>query len=147
MDNYQQIANLFHRYTDYIDEGKLEAVSELLKDCTIADGDGNVLATGYEEVLAMYRGMIRIYPDTNTPQTQHVLSNLIVEEQEQKEDVIHASANFTVFQKLESGSVEAIICGKYKNIFHRSGGVWAFHRHTMTPRIIGDMSQHITFAL
>ena len=146
MDTYQQIANLFHRYADYIDEGKLEAVSQLLKDCTIADGDGNVLATGYEEVLAMYSGMIRIYPETNTPQTQHVLSNLIVEEQEQ-ENVIHASENFSVFQKLDSGSVEAIICGKYKNIFHRTEGVWSFHRHTMTPRIIGDMSQHITFTL
>ena len=146
MDTYQQIANLFHRYADHIDNGELEMVAELLKDCTISDGDGNILARGRHEVLTMYTGMIRIYPETNTPQTQHVLSNLIVETQDQQ-DVVRASANFSVLQQLESGSIEPIICGKYQNTFHLVDGIWTFHRHTMQARIMGDLSRHLTITL
>ncbi len=146
MNTYHLIANLFHRYADHIDNGELQKVAELLKDCTISDGDGNILASGHDEILTMYTGMIRIYPETNTPQTQHVLSNLIVEGQA-KQNEVKASANFSVLQKLESGSIEPVICGKYQNTFRLVDDIWTFHQHTMHPRIIGDLSRHLTITL
>ena len=142
MTTYTEISQLFHRYADYIDRGKLTKVAELLKECTISDSDGRVLAAGYDQVLAMNTGLIRIYPETGTPQTQHIVTNLIVEA-EAPDQTIKASANFTVMQKLDSGSVEAIICGKYKNVFKRIDGSWRFHKHSPQPRIIGDMSRHL----
>lgn len=137
----QTIANLFYRYAEHIDAGELTATAELLKHCTIFDPYGNELAKGNEQILEMYRGLVRIYPDNNTPHTNHVLSNLIIEQP--SNEVIKARASFTVMQKMESEKIETIMCGQYRSLFRQVDGEWAFIEHRMYPKLIGDMSEHL----
>ena len=139
------IANLLHRYAEYIDNGDLAAVAKLLRHCTIFGPEGQVLACGQQEVLKMYSSLIRIYPDTATPQTHHVVTNLILEEQQG--DTLYSRANYSVMQKLKSGTIETIICGQYHNVFALVEQQWQFREHHMHPRIIGDMSEHLLIDL
>ena len=96
MTPQQTIANLFYRYAEHIDAGELTATADLLQHCTIFDPYGNELAKGNERILEMYTSLIRIYPDNNTPHSNHVLSNLIIDQP--TGDTIKASASFTVLQ-------------------------------------------------
>ena len=88
---------ILHRYASLIDHGELEALAELMTHCQILDPDGNVMATGREEISQMYRGLIRIYPDSGTPRTQHLISNFIVDEQ--SSDRLRSRAMFNVQQR------------------------------------------------
>ena len=139
------IAKLLHRYANHIDNGDLQAVAEMFQHGSIYDNQGKVLAEGAEQVLAMYSGMIRIYPDSGTPRTQHVVSNLFVESETVTE--VRSCASFTVLQQLASGKIETIICGQYKNVFVKVDEQWAIKEHHMHPRIIGDMSEHLLIDL
>lgn len=145
MSQFQLFSSLLHRYAALIDEGELDEVGKLLEHCTIFDPVGNVLASGQEEVAAMYKAMVRIYSDSGTPRTQHVVNNFSVLDESDLRAT--TSAYFHVLQRLSSGKIETIICGRYKNVFKRIDGEWAFVEHHMTPIEIGDMSEHLLITL
>ncbi|NND82384.1 MAG: nuclear transport factor 2 family protein [Gammaproteobacteria bacterium] len=139
------IENLLHRYADYIDRGELREVARLFTAGSVLDPAGNVMAAGEQAVFEMYSGLIRIYPDSATPRTQHLISNLILDHE--SSDEIHSRANFSVMQQLASGSIETIICGQYRTVFVCQAGTWLIKEHQMLPRLIGDMSEHLLMEL
>ena len=103
------------------------------------------MATGREQISQMYRGLIRIYPDSGTPRTQHLISNFIVDEQ--SSDRLRSRAMFNVQQRKSNGNIETIIFGQYKNTFQRRDEVWLLTEHQMQPLGIGDMSEHLLIDL
>ena len=44
---------------------------------------------------------------------------------------------------MESGKIEIIMCGQYRDLFRQVDGEWAFIEHRMYPKLIGDMSEHL----
>jgi len=69
ISDYNEIEHLLHRYARAIDTGNLKIVAELFRQGSICDSDGNILAAGYDDVLNMYSGIVKIYPDCGTPKT------------------------------------------------------------------------------
>ena len=141
MNGPQQIAQLYYRYAMHIDKGEFEAVASLLSKATVFGPENIQLAKGAGEILEMYTNLIRIYPDTNTPKTQHLINNIVLEEI--TGDRAFTKANYTVMQAVNGDTIETIICGEYQGKFTCTKGEWEFTEHHMTPTIVGDMSQHL----
>lgn len=139
------IANLIHRYAECVDAGDFASVAELFARGAVVGPDGRE-SRGYEQVLALYRGAARIYPDTGTPCTQHVTTNLIIE-LEDAGTRARARSYFTVFQALADFPLQAIIAGHYEDELVFADGDWHFHRRMIVPRLTGDLSRHLLVAL
>ena len=144
MDSYRAIENLLYRYAELIDDGDLEGVARLFTHAEILAPAAISGATGYEEVLAMYRKSTRLYPGSGTPHTRHVTTNSIIEVDEAAG---HATARsyFTVFQAVEGFPLQPIIGGRYHDVFERQEGQWRFKERRMLPDLWGDLSRHLLY--
>ena len=135
----QAICNLIYAYARLIDQGDFEAVAELFRDGGIYTAQGQ--AVGYDEVLAMYSGATRRYPDDGTPKTRHITSNLAIEIDG---DTARSHSYFTVLQAVPPDfPLQTIISGHYEDEFQRGPGGWAFSRRYIQPALFGDLSRHL----
>lgn len=139
------IANLVYRYAELIDEGDFAGVARLFEDGCVVGPDGGE-SRGFEAVLDLYRGAARIYPESGTPCTQHVTTNLIIEIDEAGHSA-QARSVFTVYQALEDFPLQVIITGSYRDEFALVDGAWGFRRRQILPRLVGDMSRHLLGAV
>ena len=139
------IERLYYHYAYGIDGGDFEGVAQLLKNASIRDQAGNALAQGAEQIKQFYQRIIIIYPDSNTPKTQHVISNVLIVNA--SDDTLTAQANYSVFQKQESAKIEAIICGQYRSVFKRTTTGWEFYQHQTVPLMVGDMTRHLKISI
>ena len=132
-----------YRYAECVDAGDFAGVAELFAHGRMIAPDGSVLAEGYDGMLAFCREEIRLYPETNTPLTQHVMSNLVIDG-EGNEDTASSTCYYTVFQKTDTLPLQAIITGRYRDTFERSNGTWRFRERQTLPQLFGDLSKHLT---
>lgn len=140
-----QIGKLFYRYAYGIDAGDFGGVAEMFKNASIHGGQGELLAKGCDQIEKFYEQIIIIYPDTGTPKTQHVVSNILIESE--TKDLVTARANYSVFQKLKNGKIEAIICGQYHSSFVPGENGWEFSQHQTQALMVGDMSNHLKLSI
>ncbi len=143
MSDECEIENLIHRHAELIDAGDLVAVAELFRDACIVAPDGGETC-GFDAVLAMYQAATRIYPESGTPGTQHVTTNLQLQ-LDAAAGTATSRCYFTVFQGLPDFPLQAIIAGQYRDSFERTEAGWRFRRREMHPRLFGDLSQHLLF--
>lgn len=141
----QDIAALYYRYAYGIDAGDFDSVVKMFEHTSILDSQGNVLAQGSAQIKQFYLRIIKIYPDTGTPKTQHVVSNVLIHSQ--SKDQIKAIANYSVFQKQPNGHIEAIICGQYHSVFKSGVDGWFFYQHQTKPLMVGDMTHHLKISI
>ena len=146
MNSYREIENLIYTYAELIDTGNLEDMAELFNDAEFLGPDGNVVARGAEEFLAVERQAVRIVTETGTPCTKHVTTNVIIEVDESA-DTATARSYFTVFQSTEGLSLQPIIAGRYNDSFARVAGKWQFRQRQVIPELFGDLSKHLLFDL
>lgn len=146
MDSYKQIENLIYTYAEHIDAGDLESMSALFAHADFIDSGGKVVSTGAEEFLAIQRKAVRIYPETGTPCTKHVITNVIVEVDEPSNSAT-ARSYFTVFQSTGDLPLQPIIAGRYLDRFECVNGHWRFRQRQTIPELIGDLSKHLLFDL
>lgn len=142
MDGYREIENLIYRYAELIDGGNLEGVAELFRDAAIVAPAHNSRVEGYDAVLAMYQAACRIYPDSATPKTRHLTTNVIIEIEG---DTAWSRSIFTVLQATDTLPLQPIICGRYSDSFARRSGHWLFSERSMQVDFIGDCSAHMLY--
>ena len=145
LDHTANIERLYYRYAYAIDNGDLQGAAKMFENAIIHDAAGKSLAQGAEQVKQFYDRIIKLHPSTGTPKTQHVVSNVLI--LEQRDDELSATANYSVFQKLDSGNIEAIICGQYHSVFRLAPAGWEFYRHHTKPLMVGDMSNHLKISV
>jgi 3-phenylpropionate/cinnamic acid dioxygenase small subunit len=146
VDSYREIENLMYTYAELLDAGDLEAVAQLFSHAEFLDPAGNVAATGADEFLALQKSAARIYPESGTPCTRHVTTNVIIEVDEAA-DSATARSYFTVFQSVEGFPLQPIIAGRYRDSFERADGRWRFRCRQTIPDLLGDLSKHLLFDL
>jgi len=144
MDSYRKIENLVYAYAELVDAGDLQAMAELFSHAEFLGPDGKIAASGCEEFLALQRSAIRIHPETGTPLTKHVTTNLIIEVDEST-DSATARSYFTVLQATEDLPLQPVIAGRYNDSFERVDGHWRFSRRQSIPEFYGDLSKHLLF--
>lgn len=142
MSDRSEIERLIFGYAECIDSGNFEGVAQVFANGRLIAPDGSVLAEGYDEMLAFNRATLRIYPDTNTPLTQHIMSNLVINIDDDK-DTATSTCYYTVLQKTDDAPLQPIIAGRYRGRFERSRGAWELRERQALPFLYGDLSRHL----
>lgn len=142
MDACREIENLIYCYAERIDAGDLEGVAELFRHGAIRAPAMDSRVDGYDEVLAMYRASCRLYPETGTPCTRHVTTNVQIEVDG---DSATSRSSFTVFQATEALPLQPIIIGRYSDRFEQREGRWRFSERSMYVDLVGDCSAHLLY--
>ena len=141
MNSATAITNLLYRYAELMDAGELKAAAALFERTRVRTGDGAVVE-GSAPMLALWRAHVRIYP-CGTPCTKHVISNPIVEVDEDA-GTATCRSYYTVMQATPDLPLQAICAGRYHDAFVRVDGQWHFsERDYSLLDLVGDLSQHL----
>jgi SnoaL-like domain len=143
MDPYRAISDQILTYAARIDLGDFEGVADVLADATVTAEGMPEEWQGRDVILALYAEGTRRYPETGTPRTKHVTTNIIIEVDE-GETTASARSYFTVFQAVPGSlALQPIIAGRYADRFELRESGWRFVRRHMTVDLVGDLSQHL----
>jgi hypothetical protein len=142
LSSERQIENLLGRYADYIDTGQLEKAAELFRRARVKmAGTGEDAIVDWEGVLEVWRAWMIIYPDS-TPRTKHVITNAIIEIDEQAGFATSATY-YTVLQQTDGFPLQPICAGRYHDEFRRVDDEWHFSfRDYSLLDLVGDLSHH-----
>ncbi|MEU5844915.1 nuclear transport factor 2 family protein [Saccharopolyspora shandongensis] len=77
-----------------------------------------------------------------TPRTQHVVSNIAIEVDEQAGAAVSRSY-VTVLQALPDLPLQPIAAGRYHDRFECRDGRWRFAERRVRIRFVGDVSRHL----
>ena len=144
-NDYLQIKNLVYRYAQLVDQGDFTAVGQLFAHADFLGPGVGPIRSDPVGVAANYQRWVRIYPDSGTPKTRHVTSNLLIEPD--GPDRAKAQSNVIVFQGTAEFPLQPIIASSYRDRFQRVDGIWRFSERRIgleVPDIIGDLSAHLT---
>ncbi|WP_018178894.1 nuclear transport factor 2 family protein [Jongsikchunia kroppenstedtii] len=140
-NGFAAINNLIGVYAERIDSGDFVGVGQLFAHATMSTDMGTSM-TGADEIQGMYEQWTRRYPDNGTPHTKHLMTNLIIDVDE---DAGTGSCRtyYTVLQSTPELPLQPIITGTYRDTFERVDGLWRFASRYMTTDYVGDLSQHL----
>jgi 3-phenylpropionate/cinnamic acid dioxygenase small subunit len=147
-DSARAIENLLYTYAERIDAGDLDGVAELFahgRICGLEDTPETTVE-GRDAVRAMYEASTRVYPETGTPMTKHVVTNARIEVDDGA-GTASARSYYTVLQATDGLALQPIITGRYHDTFHRLDGAWWFETRIMLVDQLGDLSHHLKFEL
>jgi 3-phenylpropionate/cinnamic acid dioxygenase small subunit len=148
VDGARQIENLLYLYAERIDAGDFEGVADLFRHGRIRpgpDAPDDATFEGRDRVLEMYTATTRRHAD-GTPLTRHITTNAIIEVDEAA-GTGSARSSYTVCQRTDRLPLQPIIIGRYHDSFRRIDGRWWFDTRVMHVDLVGDLSQHLLFAL
>jgi 3-phenylpropionate/cinnamic acid dioxygenase small subunit len=137
---YASIARLLFVYAERLDAGDLDGMSALFEHATFRSADRQMILTGSAEVRAAFAGSVMFHD--GTPATQHVTTNLYVDEDADGRRAIAHSA-FTVLQATATLPLQIVCAGRYTDSFERTDDGWRFADRIVDIRFFGDVSQHI----
>ena len=143
------IKQLIYRYADHIDRGDLRAVAAMFSRGRIvaADGEGRESEfVGEEAVYGLMKAFTRIYPDSGTPHTKHMTTNVMVE-LGQDDRTAASQACCIVFQALPDFPLQPIIGVRYHDRFEKTETGWHFTRRRIETELLGDLSRHLLQAI
>jgi 3-phenylpropionate/cinnamic acid dioxygenase small subunit len=138
----RQIEHLLYRYAELIDAGDYDGLGELLGDAVHTSAAG-VTTSGAEAIAEYFTGRTRRFPETGTPRTKHVTTNVIVEVDETGTTATSRSY-FTVLQAVPDAlALQPIVAGRYHDRFVRDEGGWRFAERRKFVDLEGDLSEHL----
>ncbi|MEV5648698.1 nuclear transport factor 2 family protein [Nocardia sp. NPDC052254] len=137
--SHRAIERLIADYALFVDRGDFSAVGELFATATF--GGSGARIEGSAAVEQLLTGTVIRYDD-GTPRTKHLVTNLVIEVDEDRGTATGRSY-FTVLQATTDLPLQPIVSGRYDDRFHRAGEQWAFAERAVTMDLIGDLSRHL----
>ena len=145
-----RIRNLLATYCHLVDAADFEGVGELMADAVLRSEDGDVLATGAQQVRDLYAGLVRLGPD-GTPGTQHLVLNTaltVLDPPVGGTGRVQARSSYVVLQATADLPLQPVVTGSYLDTFAEDGASgWRFVERRFGVRLAGDLSQHLTVDL
>jgi ketosteroid isomerase-like protein len=140
-EDYFSIQNLIYRYCDRIDRGDFKGIGELFAHAALFVPAVAEPLRGVAVIEGLYRQFTRVYPETGTPRTRHVTSNVIIE----PDGVAAARAQsyILVHQATAELPLQPIISGRYFDRFEKVDGGWRFSERRMEMELFGNLSAHL----
>lgn len=136
-----EILNLLGRYAEAIDGGRFADAAALFAHARVkrtVPRDHELDAAG---LLELWTAKIILYSD-GTPRTKHVITNAIVDVDEERGRATSRSY-YTVYQQLEDFPLQVIAAGRYHDVFECGDGHWRFAaRDYSLIDLVGDLSRH-----
>ncbi|MFJ3672448.1 nuclear transport factor 2 family protein [Streptomyces sp. NPDC090106] len=136
---HRAVQNLIARYAELVDDGDFAGLGDLLGDAVFTGSGGPV--RGRDAIEAMFRDTLVVHAD-GTPRTQHVVSNVAVEVDEEAGTAL-ARSYVTVLQALPDLPLQIIAAGRYHDGFSRRDGRWRFTSRRVRITLVGDVSRHL----
>ena len=137
-----EIANLLYTYARLVDSGNYASIGKLFEHARLTAEDSDMDVRGANAIAAHYARTTRLYPDTGTPKTKHVMSNPIIEVDDEA-GLATCNAYYTVLQATEALTLQPIIAGRYEDHFERVDGRWRYTGKKFFVELVGDLSQHL----
>jgi 3-phenylpropionate/cinnamic acid dioxygenase small subunit len=137
------ITNLLYRYAELIDSGAIDEIgTELFGRAAIRLAPPPAEPVSGPDFARLLRRMVVIHPD-GTPRTRHVITNPIVEVDEQA-GTAACRSYYTVLQQVGSLALQPVAAGRYHDRFARASGTWHFAERDYTMLdLVGDVSHHL----
>lgn len=134
------IPNLIYRYANAIDAADFDAAAALFNHgCVIANGHR---IAGAENIAAMWRGWIRLYPN-GTPCTRHLITNPLIT-LARDEMTAECQSQWTVLQATDHLALQPILTGRYHDRFAVIDGVWCYtEKNYAQTDLVGETSGHL----
>ena len=137
------ILNLIYRYAELMDGGDFAGIGALFAHGQISLEGSSTVLKGAEEIANAYRTSARLYPDTGSPKTKHVITNVIVEISDDGHTA-DSRSYFTVLQAVEGQmALQPILAGRYRDTFAFVDGAWRFRTMHIVWDLLGDLSAHL----
>ncbi|MEE6265273.1 MULTISPECIES: nuclear transport factor 2 family protein [Streptomyces] len=133
------IENLIARYAELVDDGDFAGLGVLLADATFVGSGGPV--HGRDAIEKSFRDTLIVHDD-GTPRTQHVVTNVAVEVDEQAHTA-EARSYVTVLQALPDLPLQPIAAGRYHDRFERAEGRWRFVERRVRINLVGEVRHHL----
>ena len=143
--DFQEISNLINRYPQCADRGDFDGVGELYAEANLyAPGEDKPMfqAEGARKFTEAYKRMVRVYPDSGTPKTRHLIGNVIIEDDGPER--AKAQSYVVVFQQTPQLPLQPVIAGTYYDRFAKVDGRWRLVERREDMELVGDLSQHLT---
>src|SRR5579885_1439437 len=141
MNSAVEITNLLYRYAELIDAGDLDGAAALFTHARIKVS-GSEEELDSQGVLSIWRSHIKIY-SCGTPRTKHVITNPIVEIDENA-GTATCRSYYTVLQATDELPLQPVAAGRYHDTFERMDGVWRFkYRDYSLLDLKGNLSGHL----
>jgi len=140
-DDYFAIQNLIYRYCERIDRGDFAGIAQLFAHAEIHVPALPAPVRGVAAIEAMYTQFTRLYPETGTPRTRHVTSNVIIEPD--GADAARAQSYVLVHQATDVLPLQPIVGGRYYDRFAKTEGAWRFTERRMEMDLFGNLSAHL----
>lgn len=142
-----RIRSLLGTYCHLIDAGDFAGIGRLMAAATLRTLDGTVIATGAEEVAALYAGLV-LLDDDGTPGTQHVVANTAFEDpgaDGSPSGSIRARSSYVVLQAVAGLPLQPIVTGTYLDTFDQDeSGRWRFCQRRFGIGRQGTLTHHLT---
>lgn len=142
MDASTRITNLLYIYGGLVDAGDYAGIGRLLAHAVVTDASGRLEIRGADAVRQLYERTTRIYPETGTPRTKHVITNPILEIDEAQGSA-HCTSQYVVYQQTDRLPLQPIVSGHYEHEFARVDDAWRITSHRFFVDQVGDVSQHL----
>ena len=137
--SHRAIEKLIAAYAELVDDGDFAGLGTLLARATFTGGGAPV--SGRDAIEKMFHDTVILYDD-GTPRTQHVVTNIAIEADEQAGTAVSRSY-VTVLQALPDLPLQPIAGGRYRDRFERHDGQWAFVERRVRINLVGDVSRHL----
>ena len=141
-DDYYEIQKLLYRYCYHLDRGDFERMAALFAHARFITPGGGAVERDPEAIVAMYRKYTRIYPDTGTPKTRHVVSNPIIDIEDDGRSA-SCYSYIVVFQATDALLLQPVIAGGNRDRFVKVDGAWRYAEREIISELFGDLSQHM----
>lgn len=142
-EDYFAIQNLVYRYADLLDRGQIDAVAAMFNhaDVYMPGEEQPWSRAGQNRMGEIFREWTRFYPETGTPRTRHVTTNLIIEPDGLGR--ARSQSYVIVFQSTPSLPLQPIIGGTYRDRFEQVDGTWRFSERREDMALFGDLTHHL----
>jgi ketosteroid isomerase-like protein len=142
----EHVARLIYTYAERIDAGDFAGVAEVFAHATLTfEGFGDAVS-GADAVQALYERTTRRYDD-GTPRTKHVMTNVMVEVDDDGE-AASSRSYFTVLQAVPGElALQPVIAGRYRHTYRSTDGRWEVATMHITIDLVGDLGHHMLFDL
>jgi 3-phenylpropionate/cinnamic acid dioxygenase small subunit len=137
------VTNVLYRYAEMIDAGRFEDMAgELFRYAEFVIAPPPTARLDGEAMARLLVATTMRHAD-GTPRTKHVITNPIVEVDEEA-GTATCRSYYTVLQQTDTLTLQPIVAGRYHDKFGRIDGEWWFTERDYTMLdMIGDVSQHL----
>lgn len=143
MHDYHAICNLAYRYPELLDAGDHTRLGMLFQQgevrCFAGELSAGDPAVGAQAVTQQYDTQVQLHD--GQPRTRHVITNLIVEIDDDGRTA-KGRSYFQVVQEAPGLPLQIIASGRYHDSFEKRDGDWYFVQKIINADYFGDVSRH-----